>query len=176
MLLTNFIFFFGSIALTPIFASLPGLGGLLALSVPLILVSFFFWFGFFTLNPNEAAVVIRFGTYLGTIKSSGYFWCFPFNSLTRISLRSKNLNGQTIKVNDKLGNPIEIAIVVVWRVKNTAKAIFDVESYENFVLVNSESAVRHLALCYPYDKVGDNEICLRSGHETVVRLLVEELN
>lgn len=174
-LILNLFLFFGSIALTAIFPVFE-LPYLLAISIPLLICTMFNWWGFFVLKPNEAGVLVRFGTYIGTVKQSGYFWTNPFSSLTLISLKSRNLNGAPIKVNDKIGNPIEIAIVVVWKVQNTAKALFDVENYENFVLVNSESAVRHLALSYPYDKNEGNDICLRSGHQSVIKQLVDELH
>ena len=175
MLLINFLFFFGSLA----FIIIPNffeLIWLLGISIPLFITSFIFWFGFFTLKPNEAAVLVFYGTYKGTVKKPGYFWCNPLISSTYMSLRSRNLNGEKIKVNDKSGNPIEIAIVVVWNVIDTARATFDVDNYENFVVVNSESAVRHVACSYPYDKHDENEICLRSGSDQIVSELVHELH
>lgn len=175
MLFVNFTLFLISIALTVVFP-IVGLSYLLSISLTMFLVSFFMWFGFLSLELNEAAVITLCGTYKGTVRKSGYFWINPFSSVRRISLRSRNLNGQMIKVNDKIGNPIEIAIVVVWRVKNTARACFDVENYENFVHINSESAVRHIALSYPYDKVGDNDVSLRTGHDQVINQLVSELH
>jgi hypothetical protein len=178
MLFLNFILFFGSLAfiIIPSAIDTNNLIGLLGISIPLFIFSFVLWFGFFTIQPNEAAVLIFYGTYKGTVKESGYFWCNPLMNITRISLKYNNLNGEKIKVNDKVGNPIEIAIVVVWRIKNTARALFDVESYFQFVTVNSESAVRHIALSYPYDKQGENDICLRSGHEQVTTQLMNELH
>jgi len=131
--------------------------------------------GFFTLQPNEARVLVLFGSYKGTVRTSGFHWTNPFNSKLAMSLRSKNLNGQSLKVNDKRGNPIEIAAVVVWRVHDTAQALFDVENCENYVAIQSESAVRHLASEYAYDHGEEHEITLRSGGEEVSAALRREL-
>jgi regulator of protease activity HflC (stomatin/prohibitin superfamily) len=131
--------------------------------------------GFFTLQPNEARVLILFGAYQGTVRESGFFWTNPFNTKLRISLRSHNLNGEKLKVNDKRGNPIEIAAVVVWRVQDSAQAIFDVENYDSYVRIQSETAVRHLANSYAYDHGEDNEITLRSGMEEISGALQTEL-
>jgi regulator of protease activity HflC (stomatin/prohibitin superfamily) len=132
--------------------------------------------GHFTLQPNEARVLILFGDYKGTVRKSGFHWTNPFNSKLRLSLRSRNLEGARLKVNDKNGNPIEIAAVVVWRVHQTAQAIFDVQSYEEYVRVQSESAVRHLANSYAYDHGEEGEITLRSGVEEVSLALRDELH
>lgn len=132
--------------------------------------------GYFTNDPNEAHVVTFFGKYVGTVKKSGYFWINPCTSKRKISLRSVNFNGDAIKVNDKVGNPIMIGCVVVWRVSDTAKACFDVQDYTHYVSVQSESAVRFVGCMFPYDKVNDNDICLRSGHEEVNRVLQQELS
>jgi regulator of protease activity HflC (stomatin/prohibitin superfamily) len=127
--------------------------------------------GLFTLQPNEARVLILFGKYVGTVRASGFFWANPFYSKKRVSLRARNFDGQQLKVNEKRGNPIEISAVIVWRVADTAKAMFDVDDYANFVRVQSESALRQLANAYPYDH-GDEEdypsdeegeVTLRSG-------------
>ena len=131
--------------------------------------------GHFTLQPNEARVLILFGAYRGTERRSGFHWTNPFNQKLRISLRARNLNGEKLKVNDKRGNPIEIAIVVVWRVEDTAQARFDVENYIEYVKIQSESAVRHLANCYAYDHGEEHEITLRSGVEDVSLALQNEL-
>ncbi|MBU6401831.1 MAG: SPFH domain-containing protein [Verrucomicrobia bacterium] len=131
--------------------------------------------GYFTLQPNEARVLILFGAYRGTVRTSGFHWTNPFNTKKRISLRSRNLNGEKLKVNDKRGNPIEIAAVIVWRVQDTAQAMFDVESYDNYVRIQSESAVRHLASAYAYDHGEENEITLRSGVDEVSAALQQEL-
>ena len=131
--------------------------------------------GFFTLQPNEGRVLMLFGAYAGTVRHSGFHWTNPFYTKKRLSLRSRNLNGDKLKVNDKRGNPIEIAAVVVWRVEDTAQASFDVEDFENYVRVQSESAVRHLASSFAYDHGEDNEITLRSGADDVAAALKVEL-
>ena len=131
--------------------------------------------GFFTLQPNEAAVLILFGAYQGTERHSGFHWTNPFNRKLKISLRARNLNGDKLKVNDKRGNPIEIAAVVVWRVEDTTQAVFDVQDYENYVRIQSESAVRHLASAYAYDHGEDNEVTLRSGLDEIAGALKTEL-
>jgi regulator of protease activity HflC (stomatin/prohibitin superfamily) len=162
-------------------------------------------FGFFTLQPNESRVLVLFGEYRGTVKVSGFHWGNPFYSngpsagtqagmasaakatdkptaapakkhpRNKISLRARNLNGDRLKVNDKRGNPIEIAAVVVWRVSDTAQAMFDVDDCEHYVTVQSESAVRHLASQYAYDHGEENEVTLRSGVEEVSQALTREL-
>lgn len=132
--------------------------------------------GFFTLLPNEACVLTLFGSYSGTAKDSGFWWANPFMAKRKISQRLRNLEGGKLKVNDKQGNPIEIAAVVVWRVENTAQACFDVEDFEAFVRVQSESAVRHLANSYAYDHGEENEVTLRSGMDEVSVALREELH
>jgi regulator of protease activity HflC (stomatin/prohibitin superfamily) len=131
--------------------------------------------GYFTLQPNEARVLILFGAYKGTVRESGFHWTNPFYTKRRISLRSRNLNGDKLKVNDKRGNPIEIAAVVVWRVEDTAQASFDVQDYDNYVRVQSESAVRHLANSFAYDHGEDKEVTLRSGADEVAAALRVEL-
>jgi regulator of protease activity HflC (stomatin/prohibitin superfamily) len=131
--------------------------------------------GHFTLQPNEARVLILFGAYHGTVRQSGFHWTNPFYTKNPISLRSRNMNGEKLKVNDKRGNPIEIAAVVVWRVEDTAQACFDVQDYENYVRIQSESAVRHLANCFAYDHGEENEITLRSGADDVSAALKVEL-
>jgi regulator of protease activity HflC (stomatin/prohibitin superfamily) len=119
--------------------------------------------------------MLLFGDYHGTVRDSGFFWANPFYSKPRISLRSRNMETQKLKVNDKRGNPIEIAAVVVWRVEDTAQALFDVEKYESYVHVQSESALRHLANSYSYDHGEEGEITLRSGMEEVSATLQNEL-
>ena len=133
-------------------------------------------FGFFALQPNEARVLILFGAYKGTVRNSGFHWVNPFYSRgCRMSLRAYNFNSDKIKVNDKRGNPIEIAAVVVWRVTDTAQAMFDVEDYKSYLKVQSESAIRHLASSYAYDHGEDNEVTLRSGAEDVANALKTQL-
>lgn len=133
--------------------------------------------GLFTLQPNEAAVLMLFGSYKGTVRDSGFRWTNPFNTRLKVSLRARNLNGEKLKVNDKRGNPIEIAAVVVWRVRDTAQATFDVDHYESYVRVQSEAAVRHLAGSYAYDEGEGSvqEITLRGGSAEVSAALTREL-
>jgi regulator of protease activity HflC (stomatin/prohibitin superfamily) len=134
--------------------------------------------GFFIVNPNDSRVLVLFGTYKGTVKKNGFYWANPFLSKHKVTLRARNLNGEKLKVNDKAGNPIEIAAVVVWQVRDTAKASFDVDDYEHYVIVQSEAAVRHLAGAYPYDTFDDEEeetMTLRGGADQVSEMLEKEL-
>lgn len=131
--------------------------------------------GLFTLQPNEARVLILFGSYKGTVRESGFHWTNPFNRKLKISLRARNFQSERLKVNDKRGNPIEIACVVVWQVADTAQAIFDVDAYNDYVRVQSESAVRHLATSYAYDHGEENELTLRGGGDEVQHDLQNEL-
>ena len=123
--------------------------------------------GFFTLQPNEGRVLVLFGTYVGSVRTSGFHWTNPFNTKFKLSLRSRNFNTPTLKVNDKQGNPIEIGSVIVWRVSETAQAQFDVDCYEEYVEVQSEAALRHLASGYAYDHGEEGETTLRCGLEEV---------
>lgn len=134
--------------------------------------------GIIIVNPNESKVLTLFGKYVGTVKSDGFFWVNPFTVKKKLSLRAHNLNGQQLKVNDKMGNPIEIAAVIVWQVNETAKATFAVENYLLYVNIQSEAAVRHLANSFAYDNMEDEsaEITLKDGAEKVSILLEEELN
>lgn len=131
--------------------------------------------GFFTLQPNEAAVLLLFGAYRGTARDAGFHWANPFYTRRKISLRIRNFNTDTLKVNDQRGNPTEIAAVVVWRVQNTAQATFDVDDYQNYVKVQSESALRHTASRFPYDTGAEHEISLRGSMDEVSKTLREEL-
>jgi regulator of protease activity HflC (stomatin/prohibitin superfamily) len=148
---------------------------LIAGGIALMWVVIFLWSGFFTLQPNEARVLILFGEYRGTARVSGFHWANPFMRKVPISLRARNLNGERLKVNDKRGNPIEIAAVVVWRVADSAQATFDVENCGEYVRIQSETAVRHLATSFAYDHGEENEVTLRSGGEEVQAMLKEEL-
>ncbi|HUL95547.1 MAG TPA: SPFH domain-containing protein [Usitatibacter sp.] len=135
--------------------------------------------GFFMLQPNEVAVLMLFGDYLGTERATGLRWTWPWNTRTRVSVRARNHNVETLKVNDKRGNPVEIGAVVVWRVQDSAQATFDVEDFQNFVKVQSESALRHVASRYNYDAGEEahevHEVTLRGGADTVIEALREEL-
>jgi regulator of protease activity HflC (stomatin/prohibitin superfamily) len=157
--------------------------------------------GHFTLQPNEARVLILFGAYKGTVRQSGFWWANPFYSRIRgrsaaieitqvnakfsaqtergpsakISLRTRNFNSEKLKVNDKRGNPIEIAAVIVWRVEDTAKAAFDVDDFESYVHIQSESAIRHIASLYAYDRSEENEPTLRESADEIAGALKNEL-
>jgi len=134
--------------------------------------------GFFMLQPNEAGVITLFGDYSGTERQPGLRWTWPWLIRRKVSVRTRNHNVDTLKVNDKRGNPVEIAAVVVWRVEDTAQALFDVEDFENFVRVQSESALRHVATRYNYDEGEEHEageITLRAGADTVADALCQEL-
>jgi regulator of protease activity HflC (stomatin/prohibitin superfamily) len=136
--------------------------------------------GIIIVNPNHSRVLTFFGKYIGTVKENGLMWVNPFYKTAHLSLRAHNHNGQQLKVNDKLGNPIEIAAVTVWRVTDTYKASFEVDNYLQYVNVQSEAAVRHLAVSYPYDRMEDTDvdadITLRDGGEKVNEMLEKELN
>ena len=169
--------------------------GLLVLApVFTLALTVFIAVGFFTLQPNEARVLILFGAYKGTVRKSGFWWANPLYARTRgqmrrpvatpagpvqgkikISLRARNFNSEKLKVNDKRGNPIEIAAVIVWRVQDTAKAVFDVNDFESYVHIQSESAVRHIASCYAYDRGEDQEPSLRESADEVAGALKKEL-
>jgi regulator of protease activity HflC (stomatin/prohibitin superfamily) len=175
-------------------------------AILMVALGIFSCFGFFTLEPNEARVLILFGAYKGTVRRSGFHWANPLYARsrgtvpgaapsgqkvklgplsvsdsstqklkTKLSLRAHNFNSETLKVNDKRGNPVEIAAVVVWRVEDTAQAVFDVEDYESYVQVQSESAIRSIASLYAYDHGEENELTLRSGGDEVAHELAKEL-
>lgn len=134
-----------------------------------IVLGAFLSVGFQIVNPNHSVVLVLFGAYKGTIKNNGFWWVNPFLLRRKLSLRARNMDREPIKVNDKMGNPVMIGVVLVWRVKDTFKAAFEVDHYQEFVHLQSESAVRNLALAYPYDKFDDAEaeISLRDGGEEV---------
>jgi regulator of protease activity HflC (stomatin/prohibitin superfamily) len=145
---------------------------------PLFLVlAAFISAGFLVINPNESSVLTLFGAYKGTLKRNGFYWLNPFYVKKKVSLRARNFNSELLKVNDKLGNPIMIGIVLVWKVEETFKAAFQVDDYLRFVEIQSESAVRKLAGHYAYDNFDDEltEITLRGGGEEVNHVLEKEL-
>ena len=148
------------------------------LSVIFIVLAIFTAAGLIVINPNESSVLVLFGDYKGTIKNNGFFWVNPFFVKRKISLRARNLNREPIKVNDKLGNPIMIGCVLVWKVSNTFKAAFEVDDYIHFVDIQSESATRKLAGHYAYDNFDDEqkEVTLRAGGEEVHLALERELS
>jgi len=149
------------------------------LGVPLIVVGVFVLAGIYMLQPNQAALLLLFGDYRGTDRSSGLRWANPFYRKLKVSLRSHNLNSEKLKVNDKRGSPIEIASAIVWRVQDTAQAMFDVENYQEYVRIQSDAAIRHVASSYAYDDGdehdGKPEITLRSGMQEVAGALAREL-
>lgn len=145
----------------------------------IILIPFFILIaiGFTVVDPNQSCVMVLFGAYKGTIKTNGFYWVNPFFVRKKISLRARNFDSETIKVNDKLGNPIMIGLVLVWRVQETYKAAFGVDEYEHFVVVQSEAALRKLAGLYPYDNIEDEsaKVTLRDGTEEVNDELEREI-
>ena len=142
----------------------------------LAIVVFISWFGFFMVNPNEGKVLQLFGSYVGTCRDPGLRWANPFYSKHSISLRVRNFDGSKLKVNDAEGNPIEIGAVVVWRVVDTAEAMFMVDDYENFVSIQSEAALRNLATSYPYDQHEEGVIALRSHSGEIADELRKEIH
>ncbi len=131
--------------------------------------------GFFTVQPNQAEVLILLGNYLGSVREPGFWFTNPIASKKKLSLRVRSLNGERLKVNDKDGNPVEIAAVIVWRVRDSAQATFDVDKYDQFVAVQSETAVRHLASQYPYDTHDDVMLSLRGSMDVISEFLRNEL-
>ncbi len=145
--------------------------------IGLIVLALIHAIGFVVVNPNKAVVLVLFGAYKGTIVKNGFYWVNPFFVKQKISLRARNFENKPIKVNDKLGNPIMISVVLVWRVRNTYRAAFDVNDFEEFVMIQSETAVRKLASAYPYDTFDDDEEdeSLRSGLEDINDELEREM-
>jgi len=147
--------------------------------LPVILTSIWLFLssGLIAISPNNSKVLLLFGAYRGSIKQNGLFWIIPFFKRTSISLRARNLESEKIKVNDKLGNPILISVILVWRVNDTFKATFDVDNYENFVKIQTDSAVRKLAGSFPYDHFEDEKatITLSTNFEDVNKALEHEI-
>ena len=167
---------FGALTVALFIAGIKGSSiAMILLAIPCLIAGFITLGGFFTLQPNEAAVFTLFGAYHGTTRQNGFLWANPFYRKLKISLRARNLNGDKLKVNDKRGNPVEIAVVIVWRIHDTAQAIFDVDSYESFIRIQSESCVRHIASTYFYDDAEPNELTLRGGGVEVAAALAKEL-
>jgi len=135
--------------------------------------------GFIMVQPNNSRVLLLFGKYIGSVKKNGFYWVNPFYTKKKISLRASNFDSERLKVNDKLGNPIMISTILVWRVEDTYKAAFDVDNYENFVRVQTDAAVRKLASMYPYDNFADEghveDITLRSSVNEVSEALEKEI-
>ena len=134
------------------------------------------WWGFYLVNPNQGKVIQLFGHYVGTDRNTGLRWANPFYSKKMISLRVRNFESSRLKVNDANGNPIEIAAVIVWRVVDTAEAVFEVDNYENYVTIQSESALRNLATSYPYEHDAEDErLSLRSDSDAIAKKLKLEV-
>lgn len=191
------VFIYGIVALD---ASIPIGGWLIALGALMVVVSIFVWCGFIMLEPNEARVVTWFGKYAGTFVDAGYFWINPFYSTKKLSLRARNLDAQPIKVNDKVGNPVMIGLVLVWRLKDTYKALFEVDTQtmatsaqgqiggdvksimnalEKFVRVQSDAALRQVAGQYAYDDDSESdagEPTLRGAGDEINEYLEQQLN
>ena len=164
-------------ALFLIFALVSFVGHFIFPGVVLIILFVFIAPGFMAVDPNQSYVLILFGAYKGTIKDNGFFWVNPFYVKKKFSLRARNFNSEPIKVNDKLGNPIMIGLVLVWKAEETYRAAFGVDEYEHFVVVQSEAALRKLAGLYPYDNIEDDhaKITLRDGGEEVNHELENEI-
>ena len=152
-------------------------GGWIVPAVVLVVLFIFLAIGFTVVDPNQSCVMVLFGAYKGTIKSNGFYWVNPFFVRKKISLRARNFDSETIKVNDKLGNPIMIGLVLVWKVQDTFKAAFGVDEFEHFVVVQSEAALRKLAGIYPYDNIEDEKakLTLRESTEEVNDQLEAEI-
>jgi regulator of protease activity HflC (stomatin/prohibitin superfamily) len=157
------------------------IGGVIFFRNPMFLIMapflLLFMRGFFTVNPNGSKVMVLFGSYKGTVRENGFFWANPFYTRQRISLRARNFDSERVKVNDKIGNPILINVILVWQVEDTYKSAFDVDNYEEFVRVQTDAAVRKLAGSYPYDNFDDEqaELTLRSGMDEVNEALETEI-
>jgi regulator of protease activity HflC (stomatin/prohibitin superfamily) len=174
-LILTLVFLVISVAL---FVNSQGNGWMITAGVILTISAFFLSAGLIVISPNHSRVLTFFGKYVGTAKENGLLFVNPLYTKQKISLRAENLESSRLKVNDSMGNPIEIAAVIVWRVADTYKAAFEVEDYEQYVKVQSEAAIRHLATSFPYDQFEDENasITLRGGGEKVNELLEKELS
>jgi regulator of protease activity HflC (stomatin/prohibitin superfamily) len=143
--------------------------------IPSLILNFISFGGFFIVQPNEARVLVLFGKYIGSVRESGFFYTNPFATKKHVSLRIHNFNSEKIKVNDLDGNPIEIGAVVVYRVVDSARALFDVENYEQFVAIQSETAIRALASEYPYDSHEDDKASLRGNPQQIAEGLQKQV-
>jgi regulator of protease activity HflC (stomatin/prohibitin superfamily) len=150
-------------------------GWMVALWLLVLAVDLVCWFGFIVVAPKESQVVLLFGNYLGSIRDAGFWWMNPLCTRKRVSLRIRNFETMKSKVNDHMGNPIEIAAIVVWQVVETAEAVFNVDDYEHFVKVQSEAAVRNLATSYPYDSHEDGQMSLRGNTQEVAAQMKREI-
>jgi regulator of protease activity HflC (stomatin/prohibitin superfamily) len=145
------------------------------LNIVLLVVMLILFMGFFMVHPNQAKVLQLFGTYVGSVRETGLRWANPFYSKETVSLRVRNFESGQMKVNDSSGNPIEIAAVVVWKVVDSAEAMFEVDDYESFVQIQSEAALRNMATSYPYEAHQEDEVALRSDPQTIAERLREEV-
>ncbi len=170
---TLFVLFVLQIATIALIVTMPPLIKVLALLASIVV--FICWFGFYMVHPNQSAVLQLFGRYVGTDFENGLRWANPFYSKQKVSLRVRNFESSKLKVNDHAGNPVDIAAVVVWKVVDSAEAVFEVEDYENFVNIQSEAALRYLASSYPYEAEKDSEISLRSSRSDITDLLRTEI-
>lgn len=152
---------------------MPGIFKLLA--IVLSVMVFISWFGFYMVEPNQSAVLQLFGRYVGTDGHNGLRWANPFFSKIKVSLRVRNFESSKLKVNDQAGNPVEIAAVVVWKVVDSAEAVFEVDDYEDFVSIQSEAALRHLASSHPYEAEQEDGLSLRSSGTEITELLRHEI-
>jgi len=143
--------------------------------IPLFLYTVLHAIGFFVVQPNEGRVLVLFGKYVGSVRESGFWWANPFLVKKHVSMRIRNFNSEKIKVNDNHGNPIEIAAVIVWKVVDTARALFDVEDFEQFVAIQSETAIRGLATQYPYDSQDEERSSLRGNTQEISEQLQKEV-
>ncbi|WP_053977423.1 SPFH domain-containing protein [Mangrovimonas xylaniphaga] len=172
MLFLFLVLFFGGIATFAVFQT-PWFVFAIILAIPIAL-------GFIMVQPNNSRVLLLFGEYKGSVKKNGFYWVNPFYTKKKISLRASNFDSERLKVNDKLGNPVMISTILVWRVQDTYKAAFDVDNYENFVRVQTDAAVRKLASMYPYDNFADEghdeDITLRSSVNEVSNALEKEID
>ncbi len=139
------------------------------------ILAFMTFGGFFLIHPNESKVFTFLGKYVGSARTAGFFWTNPFAVKKKVTLRISNFNSETLKVNDALGNPIEIAAVVVWHVVDSAKALFNVESYQHFVAIQSETAIRQLATHYPYDAHDQETESLRANPDEIALKLKSQV-
>ncbi len=152
-----------------------GNGWLIALGLIVAITAIFMEFGLFVNQPNQSRVVTLFGRYLGTVRENGFRWVNPLTQRREVSLRIRTFDSDVLKVNDAVGNPVEIAAVINWQVVDTARAAFDVEDYQHFVKVQSEAAIRHVASKYPYDHIDDEGPSLRANADDVTATLQAEL-
>jgi len=165
----------GSIVMLASSSDVQETAGLIAAVVAVLALDGLGWFGFTVVTPNTARVVLLFGKYLGSIKTPGLWWVNPLTTRRMVSLKVRNFESGKLKVNDHIGNPIEIAAIVVWRVVETAEAVFQVDDYEHFVHVQTESAVRNLATSFPYDAHEEGELSLRGSTSEVSQRLRQEI-